>query len=329
MRKIYFFLLALALPCLSFGQTIVNGDMELWRTSTAGAHGPVSVEAPNNWNTSDTLVIALGQNPLVALALGTSDADWRRQIFKETTIVHGGAASAKIMTRLEDTFHVPGVLTNAIPSVSISFSPPGITGIGIKGGSPVSVKPTSVSVWVQYYPGPSGVDSGTMTVQSLGHIAGKDSVIGTGFVTIGPSSSWVQITAPITYTIDTTAVDTFRVTFTSSKATTPRDSSTLYVDDMTMTSTANPDHTGVNNITAGGRVKVYPNPTSGILYIDALQTSGLNCKVYSMNGQLLASKDISGKDAMDISYLPDGLYFYGVYDANGSVIERGKIAVSK
>src|ERR1700733_14583118 len=115
MRKVYF-LLIIASPVLSFAQAIPNAGMESWRSTTAGSS---TVQSPVSWYGSDSTIIGLGESTLVAFALGTTDADWNRQIFQEPTIVHSGTYSAKIMTAYEDSFLVSGVITNAIPRVKI------------------------------------------------------------------------------------------------------------------------------------------------------------------------------------------------------------------
>ena len=53
-------------------------------------------------------------------------------------------------------------------------------------------------------------------------------------------------------------------------------------------------------------LKIYPNPTSGILNISGL-TQAVNIGVYSLEGKLLKSE--SRAEKIDISDLPAGLYF--------------------
>lgn len=334
MRKLILLFCSVVLPCLSFAQ-VPNQDMEGWRTSMSGSGTPVSLDIPASWYGSDSIIIGLGQT-IGNILLGTDDTDWRRQIFKESsaTYVHGGAHSAKIMTRQEATFFIPGVISNAIPSVTISISPPGITGIKLNGGSPITAKPVSVSAWVKYFAGKdstgsTGVDSGLLTVQALGHVGGKDSVIGTGIVAIGPTSSWAQVTATLVYIDTIHAIDTFRIAFSSGRGQAGLDSSTLYVDDISMITTTNPDNTGVNSVSANDLVRVYPNPSAGIIYLSGPQNTGLRCKLYSADGRVVADKMLSGSDKFDVSNLPCGLYYYSILNGNGDAIQNGKITISK
>src|SRR5579872_3552510 len=179
MRKMYRILLLLVLPCVSFAQ-IPNMGMESWRSDYSGDSMPVQIQIPDSWWGSDSLIIALGQT-IGSVALGAHDTDWRRQIFQESAsvYVHSGSYSAKIMTVKEDSFSVPGVITNAIPSFTLSYPAPGVTSMQLSGGSPVSVKPTTVSAWVKYFSGrdsgSSIVDSGLLNVQTLSNIGGVDS----------------------------------------------------------------------------------------------------------------------------------------------------------
>ena len=83
----------------------------------------------------------------------------------------------------------------------------------------------------------------------------------------------------------------------------------------------------MNNINSATEpVKVYPNPASGMLYLEGSQSEGSDLQLYSVNGQVVATKTLTGKDMVDISYLPEGLYFYTITDKNNSV-QRGKVSV--
>ena len=333
MKKLYSFFLAIALPVIAFAQIPTN-DMESWRTTSAGFSTPTTIEAPYKWYGSDSTIISLGQTFGGLPGVGDDDTDWRRQVFMEsaTPYVHGGTYSANIMTRKEFTFNIPGVLTNAIPTVGISVFPtPTVTAVGLRGGTPISAKPTTVSAWVQYYPGIGGIDSGSLTIQALGQVAGKDSVIGTGIVIIPPSSSWVQVTATVNYLPMhvNVPVDTFRIALSSGKGTSGLDGSTLYADDLAMTTIPNPDNSSVPGVSANDVVRVYPNPASGSVFIDVLQGTDMTCKLINVGGQVVAVKALKGTEQIDIAHLPGGVYFYAIEDSNGNTLQREKLVISK
>jgi trimeric autotransporter adhesin len=80
-------------------------------------------------------------------------------------------------------------------------------------------------------------------------------------------------------------------------------------------------NTGVTNID-GGNVKVYPNPATSVLHIDA--PVKVNVSVLSIDGKVL----IEQKDAetIDVSRLANGLYIVMVYDENNLLLKTTKFA---
>ncbi len=76
---------------------------------------------------------------------------------------------------------------------------------------------------------------------------------------------------------------------------------------------------GINNINGGDDVKVYPNPTTGIIDLDFGQAMTLKLDVYNMYGQGLLHEDIDNQSRheMDLSYLPEGNYFVVLKDNEG------------
>jgi hypothetical protein len=328
MKKLLLLLVAAACAYSSFAQTISGADMETWRTSSSGAGHPRSVTAPKGWYGDDSVIIGLGQT-FGNLILMTNDSAWQRNLFREDTIVHSGNHSAKVMTMAQDTILIPGILTTAQTHVGITFTPPYITGITLSGGNPVSARPTSVSAWVQYYAGKdstgaTGIDSGTLNVQALAHIGSRDSVIGVGTMTIAPTSTWTQITVSVSYTDTTYAIDTMRIALSSSKVSTALDSSTLYVDDVTMTSVPNPDHTGIGTVSSGGQVCVSVRPATRSIFVTSPVAEGLEINVYTADGRLVATRQLTGSDVIDMSSLAPAAYFYAVTDRGGRLLARGK-----
>lgn len=343
MKKIYFLLITVAFPVLLFGQAVPNAGMENWRSNTSGSSPAVTVNAPISWYGFDSLIIADEETFLPLLYSLYHPTHLHAQLYQEGTIVNSGSSSAKVMTLKQDTIGiVPGSLSNA----SVSVNALALIGGGslasastFHGGSPVTMRITTVSAYVQYMPGIDSVtglmggnDTGLLTVQTYGHIHGNDTLVGTGVVQILPTSgSFAQITANVVYWDTAYVVDTVRIIFSSSGggASKALDSSTLYVDDVSMTGVVNPDYTGVPGIISSDLIKVYPNPASGTIYFDCPQNSGFIAVLYSVNGQAVATKTLTGSDALDVSTLPAGLYFYAVFDKNGSAVQRGKVAVSK
>ena len=78
---------------------------------------------------------------------------------------------------------------------------------------------------------------------------------------------------------------------------------------------------GVNNVTNSPAVNIYPNPTTGVLYIDA------PVKVRAVITSIEGTKEIDIADAkeVNIAKLANGLYFITLYDNSGNTIAVRKI----
>ncbi len=332
MKKIYLLLFALVAGCNAFAQS--NAGMETWRSGSAGTLPSVAIHAPAQWFGFDSLVIAEEEGLLPLFFAGYMPTNLHAQLFQETTIVHSGTSSAKIVTLKQDTIGMfAGILSNAkanlnttelIATMNLGQS------LTLSGGTPVTGRIASVSAWVRYTPGKdstgaTGIDSGTFVVTVYSQVSGVDSAVGTVTLKIGPTATWTQVTAPVVYADSVDGADTVRIQFASSGQIGALDSSTLYVDDVSMTYLPN----AVKNVNLQNDVKVYPNPASGILYVEGADNAGANFRLYAMNGQLVANKTLTSKDAIDISTLSDGLYFYTISDVNGNTTQRGKVSVLK
>jgi len=337
MKKIYLLVCLIAVSFSSFAQTFPNAGFETWRTSTSGLTAAVTVHAPDQWFGFDSLIIADGEAYAIILGAGTYYA----QLFQETTPahVHGGSSSAQLITLNQGALGlIPGTLSNSAPAINAAAVIASMganiqNDITFSGGTAVSERIQSVSAWVQYFPGVDSAgapaqDTGIMTVEAISFIGGRDSIVGLGTFKINPTATFTQITDSITYTDMVDAVDTIRVTFASSGgAATTMDSSTLYVDDVTMTAVVND---AVKSIPmSSDLVKVYPNPANNTINMDCPQSADLSCKLYAVNGQVVLSSQLAATNELNISDLPSGLYFYAIADNKGNIIQKGKVTIAK
>jgi PKD repeat protein len=88
----------------------------------------------------------------------------------------------------------------------------------------------------------------------------------------------------------------------------------LGVDDVRITA---PGVVGINNDIVSD-INIYPNPTTGIVNIDA---DGLNkVVVYDVTGRMMMS--VANESTIDISNLEAGVYFFSVETANGSAMKK-------
>jgi hypothetical protein len=333
MKKIYFACASMLLASASMGQTIANAGMETWRTGTSGTAPVVTIQAPTQWYGFDSTVVAYGQLFGSIIGAGT---DWHQQIFEETVLKNSGVASAKVMTITQDVIGaIAGTLSNAKIDVDLAVLSGGgdpMDAVLYEGGTAVTERPTTVSAWVAYFAGKDeltgmmgGADEGLLTVQSIATVgAVADSIVGTGTVNISPSATFTQVTANVNYVTTDYAIHTVRIIFTSSGGSgSALDSSTLYVDDVTMTGVPQ----AVNDVVNKNVVRVYPNPANGVLNLNSPKNAGLTITVSSVSGQVVATKLLTGNDQLDIAAFASGLYLYSVTDKSGNAIQRGKVSV--
>lgn len=334
MKKLYASLSFFMLSGAAFGQSFDNAGMESWRTGSTGTSPVISIQAPTQWYGFDSMVVALGQSFGAIISAGS---DWHPQLFQENTLKKSGSSSAKIMTVKQDTLgYFSGLLSNAAVNVDVAALTLGgdpMSAVSFEGGTPVTLRITSVSAWVAYFAGKDevtgmmgGPDEGLLTVQAIALISGVDSVIGTGSANISPSSTFTQITANVTYTTTGYDINKVRVLFASSGGSGSQlDSSTLYVDDVTMIGI--PQSVAHTN-TANDLVKIYPVPASNTIYFNGPASQPLQCVISSVSGQSVATLPINGNTTFDVTNLPVGLYFYTIAHKDGTTVQHGKISIA-
>ena len=78
-----------------------------------------------------------------------------------------------------------------------------------------------------------------------------------------------------------------------------------------------------------GGVMVFPNPASSTLYFSGAPVQDSKAVLFSVSGRQVAEILLNGTNTLDVSSLPEGLYFYSIEGADGNVLKRGKVAIAK
>ena len=78
----------------------------------------------------------------------------------------------------------------------------------------------------------------------------------------------------------------------------------------------------VHSIEAPKNVKVFPNPSTGILFIEASENDPLEITVYDAMGQVVLPSHPLVNGQIDLSALPNRLYFLEVHNREQSVVKR-------
>lgn len=78
--------------------------------------------------------------------------------------------------------------------------------------------------------------------------------------------------------------------------------------------------TSVDNIKTSDNIKLYPNPTNGLLNIEGVATTDLNIWVYDAYGKLITH--VMNQTTVDLSNQSSGLYYISIQQGNGEVISK-------
>ena len=74
------------------------------------------------------------------------------------------------------------------------------------------------------------------------------------------------------------------------------------------------------------KIKVYPNPTSGKIYVNGFDKASI--KVYNTSGTVVLSMDNMNAGFIDLSGVDEGIYFINIRTENGDILNK-KISVLK
>jgi hypothetical protein len=123
------------------------------------------------------------------------------------------------------------------------------------------------------------------------------------------------ITLPVSFHSTTTGTKQITISIQSNDPNAP-------VYTLTVTGTATDISTSVLK-PSEQNITVYPNPTTGILYIDTQQQGTLNVQVLNVQGQTVKKQSLTDDDAdLDISALPDGFYVVKITGERSSAVVK-------
>lgn len=136
---------------------------------------------------------------------------------------------------------------------------------------------------------------------------------------LNPSSTYQYFEIIIS---NPTQPDSLDVVIESSSQSTMVEGTTLIIDEIQLAS-SKLNTTGIEsrNPFGNNKLKVYPNPTTGALYIESNQPGVICVKVYNSAGDEVLNQimDASNKTALDIAHLNNGLYIVSVGTENGNI----------
>ena len=287
-----------------------NGGFETWQNRTLLFNPLIPIEVPTSWSTFDSLANTLN------FLFGQSTAI-QKTVTKNTTIKNTGTASAMLTTKTFPGINVaiPGILTNAVVTLDASMD------ISFSGGTAITQRVSKAASFIRY--APATADSGSFLVEVINRTFGKDSVIGSGGLQFGAKSVFTKIEVPITYIATTLPANLLRYFFTNSNDTV-QNSSTLYVDDVSYTTTTGITEALMNDI----EITAFPNPAIDVLSIKASSDDELVFELYAIDGKVLQHKTFSKTTEIRIADLASGLYLYTVKNKDQAIIKKASITIA-
>jgi len=299
MKKISFLVLALATVGIVNAQ-ILNPSFEQWTTQGA-------FENPTSWETSN-VTVNTGLFPItIETVTKNSDAQQGSYAAKLTSVSPMGFSAV-----------APGLLTLGTFNLDIMAQ----TGT-VSGGVPCTDRPTHFNGFFKYEP--QGSDScfiacvlfkWNATTQS------PDTVGAALFTSADNITSWTAFNIPFTYNSSETP-DTMNVIIMSSDGRyTPVVNSTLYIDNLSITS----DNSSVSDIDNTAGSLPYPNPSAGYVRLSNLKT-GTEISIYNNIGQVVKSLQVESiNQTVNMSSLPQGNYIISFVDTS-DILQRRPVVL--
>jgi hypothetical protein len=311
MKKLVLFILAIASSAtfVKAQTTPPNGGFETWQNRTLIFNPLVPIEVPTSWSTFDSLANNLN------FLFGQSTAI-QKTVTRNTSIKNTGTASAMLTTKTFPGLNVaiPGILTNAVITLDASMD------IAFTGGTAITQRVSKAAAFIRYAPATN--DTASFVVEVINRTFGKDSLIGIGGIEFGARPTFTKIEIPIDYNATTLPANLIRYYFTNSNDTV-QNSSTLYVDDVTYTTTTGVTEALMNDI----EITAYPNPANEVVTIKAATEDALVVELYSIDGQLLQTKAFSKETQLRIADLANGLYVYNIKDKDQVIIKKASLTI--
>jgi hypothetical protein len=228
----HFFLSLLALVAATTlahaQQAVPEGGLENWATRSGSL-------APTGWLTSADLLAASGfPFPVVTTA--------------RTTVSHGGTYAAELTNASLFGFGtLPGAL---LLGTSLNEN----SGYDLPGGVPYTSRPAALEFYYKLTGAQAADDSAFVQVMLTRTSGGQEEVIAEAGQLLAPAAGYTRVVLPLQY-ISGATPDSLRLGFASASAQEPTLTTTLTIDDVTLTGTA----LATRDAVANAALNVYPS----------------------------------------------------------------------
>jgi hypothetical protein len=84
--------------------------------------------------------------------------------------------------------------------------------------------------------------------------------------------------------------------------------------------------TSIRNIDASDNIRMYPNPTNGILYFNHVNSENVMAEVYTISGKIIFSDiRLSNNSSINLTNQPDGIYFIKIKTEEGVFYKKAQV----
>ncbi|MDP1745727.1 MAG: PCMD domain-containing protein, partial [Bacteroidota bacterium] len=262
-----------------------NGGFENWSTE-------FNYQAPDGWQTLNFISVFAPPNSLSA--------------FKATGVdKHSGNYALKLKTMFINNNPLPGTVYDTIGYVftgKVNVSPP-----SLKFGIPYVGRPEKLELWAKYFP--VGMDLAGVSISLQKWNGTSTDTIAYGAIIIDSTLIYTLFQINIVYQ-STELPDTMIIGFTSSyKKSKARVGSILYLDDVALTGWVGIDEKNIYS----DKVKVFPNPASDEININATIDEADNIQIIDVSGKLMGNYKIQNYNAnINTGLFAEGIYFYEI-----------------
>jgi hypothetical protein len=261
------------------------GDFETWNT--------VSSEEPDNWFSFN-----------YACSPGNYSA-------VKTSVSYEGSWALKLKNVVMASGDTMGYITNG------KFG-----NNGPQGGMPVTLNPNLVMGYYKYLP--AGLDTALVAAMLYRHNPVNDSAIllEAEMIHLPPVSTYTQFSIPIFYN-GTPLADTLNITFAAGnyQGNFVGVGSELYIDKLEV----NYNPVSVNENETQQDIRVFPNPSHGLLNIDMDKSPEVLLELYNENGAKVYSetlKNTSTSNKLNLSGLSKGIYYLKMTSTDKTVSKK-------
>jgi len=309
---------------VSQAQTVIAGsDMETWRETNA----TLSLEAPNDWNSVDSLINALA--PFAGIAGITITP--QKMLYKSTDAYEGTFAAEVKTQNFGDTLgNIGGILTNSQISVNMqNLGGDIMDAIGYNGGTNVTGNVAKVNAWVKT--DAANTDNSTMSVMAIKNSGDTGIIVAEGnFIIPKETTTYTNVEITLQQIVAGETPDRLVVLFSSSDMEEPMatENNSLKVDDVTYTMAT----TGITKpLFEATNISVYPNPAKGRISFQLNaneKPENYALTVMDMNGRILSTESLKNQTTtQSISNYASGTYFYNLTNVKSKQMETGKFIV--